>query len=67
MEKRNAPSGYVVYMLLALTGKYDVYTNPKAPLPREMADSLAEHLRRNRTSSMIVAMPQGEIVAEVRA
>lgn len=64
--KRTAPSGYVVYMLLALTGKYDVYTNPKAPCELEMAKSLAEHLRRNRTSSMIVAMPSGEIMQEMR-
>ena len=64
---KSVPQGYVVYMLLALTGKYDVYTNPKQPCTREMADSLAEHLRRNRTSSMIVAMPSGEIVQEVRA
>jgi fructose 1,6-bisphosphatase len=57
--------GYVVYMRLAI-GRYDVYTNPKCPCTREMAESLAEHLRRNRTGSMIVQMPTGEIVQEVR-
>lgn len=66
MAKRNKPQGYVVYMLLALTGKYDVYTNPKQPCTLEMAKSLAEHLRRNKTSSKIVAVPSGEIVQEVR-
>ena len=60
------PSGYVVYMRLALTGTLAVYTNPKQPCTLEMATSLAEHLRRNRTPSIIVRMPCGEIVAEVR-
>jgi len=63
--KRPVQSGYVVYMLLALTGKYDVYTNPKQPCTLEMAKSLAEHLRRNRTSSRIVRVPSGELVQEV--
>lgn len=65
--RHEAQTGYVVYFWVDTTRKYNVYTNPKAPLPLEMATSLAEHLRRSKTNSMVVAMPSGEIVAEVLA
>jgi hypothetical protein len=64
LEVAMKAQGYVVYMKLALTGKYAAYTNLKKPCTLEMAESLLEHLRRNKTSAMIVQMPTGEIVKE---
>lgn len=57
--------GYIVYLKLAATGKYAEYTSLKRPIGLEMAESLAEHLRRNKTAAMIVAAKTREIVKEV--
>ena len=67
MAKRSKPNGYIVFFELASTGSYAEYTSLKRPVTREMAESLAEHLKRNRTGSMIVEVPSGEIVQEVKA
>lgn len=57
--------GYIVYLKLAATGRYAEYTSLKRPVGWEMAESLAEHLRRNKTAAMIVKAQTGEIVKEV--
>lgn len=57
-------SGYIVFMRLATTGRYIEYTSLKRPVEREMAESLAEHLRRNKTGAMVVDSRTGEIVKE---
>lgn len=58
--------GYIVFLKLAATGRYAEYTSLKKPVALEMAESLAEHLRRNKTQVMIVEAKTGEIVKEVR-
>jgi len=60
-------NGYIVFLRLTITGKYAEYTSLKRPVELPMAESLAEHLRRNKTDAMIVAAATGEIVKEVRA
>ena len=56
--------GYIVYLKLAI-GRWAEYTSLKRPVELEMAESLAEHLRRNKTAAMVVNAATGEIVKEV--
>lgn len=58
-------AGYIVFLKLTTTGHYAEYTSLKRPVEREMAESLAEHLRRNKTAAMIVDARTGEIVKQV--
>lgn len=59
-------AGYIVYLKIAATGRYAEYTSLKRPVELAMAESLAEHLRRNKTGAMIVEARTGEIVKEIR-
>ena len=56
------PSGFVVEIKLALTGKFAAYTSTKRPLDEGMAKSLADYLKRQNSSGRLVKMPEGEIV-----
>lgn len=67
LEAQVREEGYVVYLRIAATKRYDIYTSPKRPVDLGMAKAYSEHLRRNKTDSMIVALPSGEIVQEVLA
>lgn len=40
------------------------YTSFRDPVTREMADSLATHLKRNKTAGRIVANASGEVVEQ---
>ncbi|MHB8503154.1 MAG: hypothetical protein ACYDHE_19705 [Candidatus Acidiferrales bacterium] len=71
MPKKPDVKGYQVQMKVESTGTYVGYTSAKRPLTREMAQSLADHLKRGNekgnTGGRIIDLATGEVVEEWNA
>ena len=59
-----ARAGFIVYLWLKGPRCFVEYTSLTNPVSREMAESLAGHLKRNATGGRIVEQPSGRLIEE---
>jgi len=55
---------YRVEILLSLTGTYASYTSLKIPVSFDMAKSLSQYLKRQKSAGRIVEVSSGKVVEQ---